>query len=116
MGKLENPIPLNKAVNFIKPSGLFATPDSVEALNEYIEGFSKSEKASAYVVSGMTWNLCASRSNEAITNLADSIEETLACFEHYTRDSHDSSDQSPLAEAHELLKEAARSIADMRGE
>ena len=39
--------------------GLFATPDSVDALQEYIERFSGSEKIVAAVVMGMTWNLCA---------------------------------------------------------
>lgn len=43
---------------------LFATPTSVEALQEYIERFSGAEKAVAYTVMGMTWNLAAELTKE----------------------------------------------------
>lgn len=48
----------------IKPNGLFHTPESQEALQEWIERLSSSEKTLAYIVMGMTWNLAAKLTNE----------------------------------------------------
>ena len=45
---VENPIPR---------SSFFATPESTDALAQYIEGLSASEKALAYTISMMTFNL-----------------------------------------------------------
>jgi hypothetical protein len=53
----------------LKPMGLFATPESTKALEEYIERLNGPEKAMAYVIMGMTWNLCAKLTNEeGVTN------------------------------------------------
>jgi hypothetical protein len=43
--------------NPIPRSGLFATPDSTDALTAYIEGLSGTEKALAYTIAMMTFNL-----------------------------------------------------------
>lgn len=44
--------------------GLFATPDSVDALQEYIERFNADEKVVAYTIMGLTWNLCSELTNQ----------------------------------------------------
>jgi hypothetical protein len=46
---MKNPIPRN---------GMFATPDSLEALQEYVSQFNGSELRAALVVMMMTMNLC----------------------------------------------------------
>ena len=39
---------------------LFATPESVKALEQYVQNLSNDgERAVAIVVMGMTWNLCS---------------------------------------------------------
>ena len=43
--------------NPIPRSGLFATPDSVDALTAYIEQMTGPEKALAYTIAMMTFNL-----------------------------------------------------------
>lgn len=45
---IENPIP---------KSGLFATPENTDALTAYIEKLSGTEKALAYTIAMMTFNL-----------------------------------------------------------
>lgn len=44
---------------------LFATPDDMTALQEYISRFSGAERVVAITVMGMTWNLCAELTKEA---------------------------------------------------
>lgn len=58
--------------NPFKKSGFFATPESMEALQDYVAMFKGSEGVIANTIMGMTWNLCAEivqkrleRSNEA---------------------------------------------------
>jgi hypothetical protein len=46
---MTNPIPRN---------GMFATPDSLDALQEYVSQFTGSELRAALVVMMMTMNLC----------------------------------------------------------
>jgi hypothetical protein len=46
---MTNPIPRN---------GMFATPDSLDALQEYVSQFNGSELRAALVVMMMTMNLC----------------------------------------------------------
>jgi hypothetical protein len=46
---MKNPIPTN---------GMFATPESLEALQEYVSQFNGSELRVAMVVMMMTMNLC----------------------------------------------------------
>ncbi len=48
MNIVENPIPRN---------GMFATPESPDAFVAYIEGLSGSEKALAYTIAQMAFNL-----------------------------------------------------------
>jgi hypothetical protein len=38
--------------------GLFATPESSDALMKYVEQFSGSERVIAMTIMGMTYNLC----------------------------------------------------------
>ena len=45
--------------NIFGKSNLFWTPESVEELQEYVEQFNSGEKALAYAIMGMTWNLAA---------------------------------------------------------
>jgi hypothetical protein len=46
---MRNPIPKNS---------LFATPDSIEALQDYVSQFSEGELRAAIVIMVMTMNLC----------------------------------------------------------
>lgn len=48
---------MTSQTNPVPSSSLFATPDSTDALAAYIEGLSGSEKALAYTISMMTFNL-----------------------------------------------------------
>ena len=48
--------------------GLFYTPKSTEELEEWIERLSGAERALAYTVMGMTWNLCGHLINEEDCN------------------------------------------------
>lgn len=48
----------------LKKQGLFATPDSTEALQEYVNKFNGSERVIAMTLLGMTWNLCAELTKE----------------------------------------------------
>lgn len=43
---------------------LFATPDSIEALQSYVYSMSASERMVALTIMGMTWNLCAELTKE----------------------------------------------------
>jgi hypothetical protein len=45
-------------VNPIPTNGMFATPDSLEALQDYVSQFSGGELRAAMVVMMMTMNLC----------------------------------------------------------
>jgi len=44
--------------NPIMHSSLFATPESYEALDEYIRSLPKDQRSVAYLISMMTMNLC----------------------------------------------------------
>ena len=60
---------------FIK-SDMFATPKSVEALQEYAERFTgRGEAIIAYTLMGMTWNLCADLYEEAHPSTEGEEEE-----------------------------------------
>jgi hypothetical protein len=51
----------------LKKIGLFATPDSTKSLEDYCLNFSNSqERLVATTVMGMTWNLCAKLTDNAI--------------------------------------------------
>jgi hypothetical protein len=43
----------------LKKMDMFATPDSIKALEAYVTRFTGGERSAAIVVMGMTWNLCA---------------------------------------------------------
>jgi hypothetical protein len=45
--------------NPITKCELFHTPDSMKELQDYIERFTGSERAIAYTIMGITWNLAA---------------------------------------------------------
>jgi hypothetical protein len=49
----------------MKTMGLFSTPKSQDELIDYIEGLAGSEKALAWVIFGMTWNMIAHQINDA---------------------------------------------------
>ncbi len=45
---------------FLTPMGMFATPESVSALESYVTSIpNDGERTIAITVMGMTWNLCA---------------------------------------------------------
>ena len=46
--------------------GMFATPESQEALEKYVTSFSKGERGVAVVVMGMTYNWAAALFNKRI--------------------------------------------------
>lgn len=48
----------------LQPIDLFATPESVESLQDYISRFSGSDAIIANTIMCMTWNLCAKLTNE----------------------------------------------------
>lgn len=43
----------------LQPTGFFYTPESQDDLVNWIERLSGSERALAFTVMGMTWNLCS---------------------------------------------------------
>ena len=45
--------------NIFTPSNIFATPESVEALQEYVQSLSNSESVLATTIMAMTWNLAS---------------------------------------------------------
>jgi hypothetical protein len=45
--------------NQLQPSGMFATPESMPALQDYLSKFNGGEALAANVALGMTWNFCA---------------------------------------------------------
>lgn len=47
----------------LKPCELFATPDSIEAMTDYLEKFSGSEAVAANTCAYMMWNLAAKLTN-----------------------------------------------------
>jgi hypothetical protein len=56
----------------IKKMGLFATPESQEALLYYIEQFNGNERVIAMTIMGMTWNFMAHTINEGFAENAES--------------------------------------------
>jgi hypothetical protein len=56
---MQNPIPQNS---------LFATPDSIEALQDYVSQFSGGELRAALVIMMMTMNLCHKTVEEEFFN------------------------------------------------
>tara|TARA_R110000851_G_scaffold182994_2_gene332091 strand:+ start:351 stop:536 length:186 start_codon:yes stop_codon:yes gene_type:complete len=52
--------------NPIKMASIFATPNSVDELREYIEKLHGPEKSLAYTIMGMTGNLCSTIVDTAI--------------------------------------------------
>ena len=61
----------------VHPIGFFATPDSVQELQEYIKKFSGSERTVATTVMGMTWNCLAKIVNEAAQEVLDETESKI---------------------------------------
>jgi hypothetical protein len=57
-GIMENPI---------KKSQVHNTPESMGALMDYLEKFNGAEKAAAFTIMGMTWNLAHDVVQAAIT-------------------------------------------------
>jgi hypothetical protein len=55
----------------IKPMGLFATPETLEDLMQYIENFNGGERVAAMTVMGMTWNYLAKEVNAAVQQATD---------------------------------------------
>lgn len=55
----------------IEKVSLFWTPRSQEQLIDYIEKLNGSEKALAYLIMGITWNLCSYLTNEDETHKED---------------------------------------------
>lgn len=54
------PAPYQDRDIFLTPMGLFATPESVSALESYVISIpNDGERTIAITVMGMTWNLCA---------------------------------------------------------
>ena len=43
--------------NIFEKSNMFATPDSIEAMQRYVNKFSGQELVIAMTIMGMTWNL-----------------------------------------------------------
>ena len=52
--------------NPIEKSNMFATPDSVESMTQYIQALSGSERTLAYIIAAMTMNLASKLVDEAI--------------------------------------------------
>jgi hypothetical protein len=54
----------NKMKNTIKGTPLFATPDSMDGLMDYIEKFSGGEKIAAMTCAMLAWNLACALVND----------------------------------------------------
>jgi hypothetical protein len=59
----ENFQPLGDDIVIFKPSNLFATPDTLQDVHDYIEKFSGGELAAATISAYMMYNYCAKISN-----------------------------------------------------
>lgn len=61
--------------NPIEKCGLFATPESMEVLQEYCERFSGGERTAAVTVLGMTWNLASETVENSIKGETTDTDE-----------------------------------------
>ena len=61
--------------NPIKPNGFINTPESVEALSEWLNLLNGSECALAVTAAGMAWNLASKLVNESL-ELEEKYQET----------------------------------------
>ena len=56
----------NKMKNPISVSNLFATPENIEAMQDYVLKMNGAERIAAMTVMGMTWNLASKLVDEAM--------------------------------------------------
>ena len=62
--------------NPLSRSGLFAAPRTGNELSAYIENLSGAEKALAYTISGMTWNLAVEKLDKTLDQADIELETT----------------------------------------
>jgi hypothetical protein len=55
-------------MNTLEPNALFDTPESTDALAQWLDGFNGNEKMIALTAASMAWNLAAKLVNDKETN------------------------------------------------
>jgi len=55
-------------MNTLEPNALFDTPESTDALAQWLDGFKGDEKMIALTAASMAWNLAAKIVNEETTS------------------------------------------------
>ena len=67
---------MSKPLLHLTPSNVFATPESMAALQDYIQLHHGIERSVAYTVSGMTWNLACKIAKEQEQRIHDQREDS----------------------------------------